>query len=335
MLSELYARVAARRRRWYEQHPDSRRRLTRPVVSVGALAVGGRGKTPVARLVAELLRDAGEHPAILSRGYGRAEPRDGVVVVRDRDSVLASVHVAGDEPLMLAERLPGVCVLVSEDRSVAGRLAETQLGATVHVLDDGFQHFPLARDVDLLLTHADDLDQTTMPGGRLREPLDTARLADAGIVDAADMAAATTVADRLGLATAFRLERTLGTPRVVGGDADRVHVPPGARVLAVAGIAMPARFSDALRAAGFDVVDVLAFKDHHRFTAGDIRRIADRARRHDVAWVLTTEKDAVRLAPHAPLAFPIAAVPLAVRVDPSDDFRSWLLRRLTADGADQ
>lgn len=333
MLSNLYASVAAYRRRWFEQHPESRRRLTRPVISVGALDVGGRGKTPVAGLIAELLRDAGEYPAILSRGYGREDRTDGVVVVRDRDAVRVTVTTAGDEPLMLAERLQGVCVLVSDDRYMAGRLAETRLGATVHVLDDGFQHLALARDIDLLLTHADDLDQKTLPSGRLRERPDTAQRADAVIVDAADRAAAVAVADRLGVETVFRLERTMGTPQLVGLATSSAAVPDGARVLAVAGIAMPVRFGEALTATGYDVVDVLAFKDHHRFTSVDITCIADRARCANVEWVLVTEKDAVRLAPHVPLPFRLASVPLAVRIEPAGEFSSWLLTRLPRDGA--
>jgi len=332
MLSDLYASVAAYRRRWYEQHPESRRRLTQPVISVGALGVGGCGKTPVAGLIAELLRDAGEHPAILSRGYGREDRTDGVVVVRDRGAVLATVTTAGDEPLMLAERLPGVCVLVSDDRYVAGRLAETRLGATVHVLDDGFQHLPLARDIDLLLTHADDLDQKTLPSGRLRERPDTAQRADAVIVDTADRKAAVAVADRLGLKAVFRLERALGPPQLVGLATSSVAVPNDARVLAVAGIAMPNRFVEALTATGYDVVDFLAFKDHHRFTSVDITCIADSARCANVEWVMVTEKDAVRLAPYVPLPFQLVSVPLTVRIEPAGEFNSWLLTRLTHEG---
>ena len=390
MLSELYARVAARRRRWYERHPDARRRLSRPVVSVGALAAGGRGKTPVAAVVAGLLRDAGERPAILSRGYGRRVRADGVVVVSDAEQVRAGVETAGDEPRMLAERLAGVPVLVGDDRYLAGRLAETRLGATVHVLDDGFQHLALARDLDLLLVSPHDVDGRTLPRGRLRERPRTARLADALIVDARDAAESAVVAERFGVAKSFLLRRTLGAPRLVGngrppaGDAPAVAgtaAPPGAgvevrvpaaagvaeptgvgvrvpaaagvaepagvgvgeRVLAVAGVAEPGRFADALAAAGFDVAGTLAFADHHRFTAADVRRIASRASALGACAVLTTEKDAVRLAPGvvprgaslaaAPLAgVPLAAVPLHVAVEPADEFRAWLLDRVAAAG---
>ena len=354
MLSALYARGAAWRRQWYAR-PGARRRLSRPVVSVGALAAGGSGKTPVAALVAELLRDAGEHPAVLSRGYGRRLPTRGVVVVRDPDRLRAGIDTAGDEPRMLAERLDGVSVLVSRDRYRAGRVAETRLGATVHVLDDGFQHLPLARDVDLVLVRAEDLDQPTFPAGRLRERPAAAGLADALVVDAADVDAAGAVADRLGARIWFLLRRSLGAPRPVvrraadgtaaaasagGGESRGPAVGGGGigqaagPVLAVAGIAAPERFRDALAAAGFDVAGLLAFADHHPFTPADVRRIAAQAAAHGAGLVLTTEKDAVRLAPFAPFDFAAAAAPLRVAVEPADRFRTWLLERVAAAAGD-
>ena len=371
VLSALYARGAAWRRQWYAR-PGARRKLSRPVVSVGALAAGGSGKTPVAALVAELLRDAGERPAVLSRGYGRRLPTRGVVVVRDPDRVRAGIDTAGDEPRMLAEGLDGVSVLVSRDRYRAGRLAETRLGATVHVLDDGFQHLPLARDVDLVLVRGEDLDQPTFPAGRLRERPATARLADALVVDAADVDAAGAVADRFGARTWFLLRRSLGDPRpvvrraadgtaaaasagggesrgpAVGGGGSRGPAVGGGGesrgpavggggigqaagpVLAVAGIAAPERFRDALAAAGFDVAGLLAFADHHPFTPADVRRIAAQAAAHGAGLVLTTEKDAVRLAPFAPFDFAAAAAPLRVAVEPAERFRAWLFERVAA-----
>ncbi len=365
MLSALYARGAAWRRRWHERRPEARRRLSRPVVSVGALAAGGSGKTPVAALVAELLRDAGERPAVLTRGYGRRVRTRGVVVVRDPRGVRAGVDAAGDEPRMLAEGLDGVSVVVAADRYRAGRLAETRLGATVHVLDDGFQHLQLARDLDLVLVHPEDPEQQTFPAGRLREPPATARLADALVVEAGDMDAAGDVAGRLGASTWFLLRRSLGALRPVEGSrtgaGTAVTAPVGAGgvsdttgaddgsgwaallddaraagpVLAVAGIARPRRFRDALAGAGFEVAGALAFADHRRFTPADVRRIAAQAAARHARLVLTTEKDAVRLAPLAPFDFALAAVPLRVAVEPADRFRAWLLERVAAATGDR
>lgn len=331
MLSALYARAAAGRRRWYERHPEARRKLSRPVVSVGALAAGGSGKTPVAALVAELLRDAGHRPAVLSRGYRRRTAGRSVVVVRDSGGLRADVDAAGDEPRMLAERLDGVSVVVARDRYRAGRLAETRLGATVHVLDDGFQHLGLARDLDLVLVHADDPRRRTFPAGRLRERPEAARRADALIVDAPGGAAGA-VADGLGVSTWFRQRRSLGGPRPLAGSRAGESTAGERRVLAVTGIAAPERFRKALAATGFEIAGALAFADHHRFTPADVRRIAAQAAARGADLVLTTEKDAVRLAPLAPFDFAAAAVPLRLAVEPADRFRAWLLGRVAAAG---
>ena len=333
ILSELYGAVARRRRRWYANRPDARRRLEQPVVSVGALAVGGSGKTPVAAYVAELLARGGERPAVLSRGYGRAARRDGVVVVRDPGGVRARLAESGDEPLMLAERLSGACVLVCADRYRAGRVAETRFDVTVHVLDDGFQHLSLERDVDLLVIGAGDAaERRTLPGGRLREHPDTAALADALIVEAPSPERAASVARRFGGAPAFRLARRLGVPVFEAPVAPEMPavVPRGARVLIVAGIARPAAFADGVRAAGYDVAASMAFADHHRFSARDVAGVARRARDVGALAVLTTEKDMVRLRPLAPFAVPVARVPLDVAVEPAGRFEVWLLERLRA-----
>ena len=177
--SSLYGAIAVQRRQWYARDATRAKRLCRPVISVGNLRVGGSGKTPTVAHLARLLLTAGERPSILSRGYARRIPADGVTVVSDGDRILSDVDHAGDEPLMLARMLPGVPVLVGPDRYLSGRFGEERLGVTVHLLDDGFQHVALFRDVDLLLVDADDLTDAVLPAGRLREPLSVARAADA------------------------------------------------------------------------------------------------------------------------------------------------------------
>ncbi len=131
--------------------------------------MGGRGKTPLAALVARLLVAAGERPAILSRGYGRRTREDGVVIVSDGTHMLADLDRSGDEPLMLARAVPGAAVLVCEQRAIAAALARRVLGATVLVLDDGFQHRSMRRDLDLVVVAPEDLRGRRAPFGRLRE----------------------------------------------------------------------------------------------------------------------------------------------------------------------
>lgn len=333
MLSKLYGVIAATRRDWYERRPHLRRRLTRPVVSVGSLAVGGRGKTPVTALIAEMLRDAGERPAVLSRGYARQRHVDGVVVVRDQDRVLTTLEVAGDEPLMLAERLYGVSVLVSKDRYAAGYLAESELDATVHVLDDGFQHLTLERDIDLLLVCPEDRREKTLPFGRLREVCETARVADAIVFDDVEGVDIEELSHSFGVSLGFRMIRTIAPPRPFNDNGNVDPIGSNARVIALAGIASPERFIQSLKQTGFNVVDALLFKDHHQFTTIDVTRITERFMATRAEWVLTTEKDAVRLTPFEPLPFRLATVPLAVAIEPAESFRSWLLRCIDSDGS--
>ena len=302
--------------------------LERPVISVGNLRVGGSGKTPIVEHLARLLIDAGERPSILTRGYARRVPQDGATVVSDGSRILATLDTAGDEPLMLARALPRAIVVVGADRYLSGRLAEHALGATVHLLDDGFQYFELARDVDLLLAADEDLSDRPLPAGRLRERLDTARVADAVLVTATYQTAAERIGRALGMETAFCVTRTIGAPRMIAGARDTVVVPPESRVFVVTGIARPERFEADVVAAGWHVAGMLPFGDHHPYVARDIKRIAAAARAARCAIVLTTEKDAVRLAACELGDLPIASVPLMVGIEPEDRFREWLLERL-------
>ena len=160
------------------------RRSSRPVISVGNLAMGGRGKTPTVAAVAQLLVDAGERPAILSRGYGRRAPIDDVVVVSDGTHVLADLDRSGDEPLMLARTVPGAAVLVCDVRAAAAALAEARYNVTVHLLDDGFQHRSLKRDVDIVVVRPEDLRGRRVPFGRLRSSPRALARAGAVLVDA-------------------------------------------------------------------------------------------------------------------------------------------------------
>ncbi len=326
--SQIYGALARLRRRRIQSTPGAIRRLGRPVVSIGNLAVGGSGKTPLTVLVARLLADAGERPAILSRGYARTAPDTGVTVVCDGRRLRADLARAGDEPLLLARTLPGVAVLVCADRYLAGCLAERHLGATVHVLDDGFQHVQLARDVDLLIVDRADVEHPRLlPSGRLREPLSSARVADAVLVTGADADQMGPLAGRLGVAEAFALYRDLEPAVEETVDGPR-PLDPGARVLVVSGIARPERFVGEAIDGGFDVAGDIAFADHHAFVPLDVARIAERARALDASHVLTTEKDFVRLLPLRPWPFRLAVRPMSVRVEPADTFAGWLLGRV-------
>lgn len=320
MLSTLYAAVARRRRERHARVPELRRRLRHPVISIGNLAVGGRGKTPLAACIARLLLDAGERPAILSRGYGRENPVEGVVVVRDPSGVRADLARSGDEPLMLARQLPAVSVLVCEDRYLAGCVAERHLGTTVHILDDGLQHLQLDRDLEIVLVGKEDVRRpVTLPAGRLREPLDTLVVADAIVVEEG------VVIETAGIpAPLFTISRTTGAP-----DYGGARVPPGP-VYAVAGIAVPAEFFKQLRSSGIEIAGTRSFPDHHRFSRADVDRLLAAARAAHAVSVLTTEKDYVRLLRFRPFSMPVGFVPLTITPEPLTDFAAWLAAGLRA-----
>lgn len=271
--------------------------------------------------IARLLLEMGERPAILSRGYARRRADAGVVVVRDRDDIRADLDRAGDEPLMLARQLPGVSILASSDRYLAGCLAERHLDATVHLLDDGFQHLQLDRDVDLLILSPEDCVPTarTLPTGRLREPIDTVLVASAVLAtDAAVFERGpeprTTPFER------FLLRKTIGDPI---GDGEG-----SMKAAALAGIAHPERFFDDLRAKGYEVVTTLPFRDHHPYSRRDLDRVFAAARAAGAMRVLTTEKDYVRMLPFRPFALPVAYLPMTIAPDPLHDFRAWIGRQL-------
>ena len=309
------------RRRGVERHPQRQRRLARPVISVGNLSVGGTGKTPVVAALAGRLIAAGHRPAILSRGYARTDAIDGVVVVSDGTAIRATVDLAGDEPLMLARQVPKAIVCVSPDRHLAGTLAEQQLGCTVHILDDGFQHLELARNLDVLVTTMGEIPNgRVIPAGRLREPMDAAARAHFLVVSDATAGAAQVEAWALGIQQSCGAARTLAAPLSIRLKADTTTAGvtrDGARVMAVAGIANPQRYFEALKHADWNVVETMVFPDHHRYTATDIATIDVKLKASGADVVFTTEKDAVRLESWS-LPFAIYRVPLVVQFDPPD-----------------
>lgn len=323
--ARIYGSVAAARRHWRQMAPQA---LTCPVISVGNLAVGGRSKTPVVASLARLLHGWGERPAVLSRGYRRRRPSKAVVVVRDADHMRARLDESGDEPYMLARELPGCCVLVHTQRHAAGVYAEQQLDCTVHILDDGFQHVQLARDVNLVLLTLDDvLSGEVLPAGRLREPLAALEHADAVLAVDASAARMSMALGRLVDLPVFEVHRHLGPPRGLSGVTDFSGLMREPVVLVTA-IASPERVASDVEAAGWRVVSHLAYRDHHDFDAADIAAIAARVEATGARAVVTTAKDAVKLERWLPMPVPVAVIPLDVVIEPARDFHAWLRDRL-------
>jgi len=245
-----------------------------------------------------------------------------VVVVSDGEHLLADVDRAGDEPLMLARALPGAMVLVCEQRAIAAALATRTFGATVLLLDDGFQHRAMRRDLDLVIVSSADLGARRLPFGPLREGPGALRRAS-GIVIDGEMSDA----DRARLPVAsFLMKRKLAAPIALE---PRQPVPPrGSTVVALAAIAQPDRFTKSLESHGWRVAKTVSFRDHYRFSSSDIANVAAAVRETQATGVLTTEKDAIRLLSFRPLPVPIAAVPLEVSFEPPGVFEGWFASRL-------
>lgn len=293
-----------------------------PCISVGNLAWGGRGKSPVVIHIVRLLLAAGERSAVLTRGYGRRHRVDGVVVVSDAGGHFADLDRAGDEPLMIARAVPEAMVFVCEQRAIAAALATERFGATVLVLDDGFQHRQFPRDVDIVLVTPGDLRDRRVPFGRLRESVAALGRAHAVVLDgdSASMPAVERAAPR---ARCFTLSRRLGAATPL--DPRRTFPAGPTPVVAVAGIAQPGRFAESLGQAGWTVARALEFPDHHRYHRGDVDRMIQAMRDSGAGAIVTTAKDAVRLDAVGPIDAPIGIVPLEAVVEPADAFSAWLL----------
>lgn len=296
------------RRTAYERGWLRRERLAGPVVSVGNLAVGGRGKTPVVGRVCEILREEGREVAVLSRGY-RGSFRGDCLIVSDGVQILASAAEAGDEPVMLARQLPGVVVAVGPRRARVGQAVEARFGRRVHVLDDGFQHLALHRDLDIVCVEACDLDDVPMPGGRLRESPSALRRADLILLAVPPEAAV----PHLGLA--LPAGAVLGLSRQKIGLFTRDGQPAATPRLPflLAAIADPERFRDV--AAFHEVAGTAFFRDHHVFATPQLQKVARRARETGADAIVTTAKDEVRLPADLDLGLPILVLRIAVGIE--------------------
>lgn len=317
----FYGWAHGRRRRYWATRSES---LGRPVVSIGNLHWGGSGKTPTVIAAARGLQAGGRRVAVLSRGYRRRGRTP--LLVSLGDGVLATVKEAGDEPVMIAEHAPGVVVAVGADRRAAAALTlDRAPGIDVFLLDDGFSHLRVRRDVEILTFPADDpfAGGLLPPGGRLREPLGMARLADAAVITGLE-AGAELLAD---FRSTLRRHGFAGRVFTSTLRFELVGGPPPERPLLVTGVARPERVARTAAAAGLEYVDHLRFPDHHSYQPRSLRAIEAACVRHRCDAVVTTSKDEVKLREGLPGgAPPLLVLSVEARIDV--DFLPWLAGRL-------
>jgi tetraacyldisaccharide 4'-kinase len=306
-LSAMYGGVVGVRNVLYDRRWLRSRLLRGPVISVGNLSVGGSGKTPFAILLGELLKSRGVRFDVLSRGYGRSTR--GVLLVEPgglpRDF--------GDEPLLIARRLQ-VPVIVGEDRYEAGRFAEARFGPQIHLLDDGFQHRRLRRSFDIVLVTPDDVRDSLLPGGRLREPLRSLQRADAVVLTSGASPESFPLAGK----TVWRVRRGI----VVDNLTQQVPERP----VVFCGIARPQNFLLQLRAAGIDPIAEAFFRDHHSYTEKDVQDLLQLRQRSEAGGFLTTEKDAVNLGGYLAVLAPLAVVPVKMELADAANVVDTMLR---------
>jgi len=286
-----------------------------PVLCVGNYHLGGAGKTPTTLALVQLLRDLGEHPVVLSRGYG-GRLRGPILVDAQRHSA-ADV---GDEPLMMARTAP---VVVARERTDGAALARSQ-GASVIVMDDGFQNPALVKDASLIVidSRRGVGNGCVFPAGPLRAPLPLQVARTDVMIIVGDGQAADAVAAQIAARGGPVLRARL-TP-----DETSLERLKGRRVLAFAGIGDPARFFATLRASGVEIAEQRAFPDHHPFTADELASLADSARRGGLTLV-TTEKDLARIGPDAAsLGSDLVALAVTLVVEEEARLRRFLLERI-------
>lgn len=301
-----YALAARLRAYGYQGGWLTQRRLPVPVISVGNLTVGGTGKTPIVIEVTQWLLASGRRVAVLSRGYRRSG-RGGLLLVSDGARILATEAEAGDEPSLIARRCRRAVVAVGGDRYRLGRWVLDTCEVDCIVLDDGFQHMGLHRDVNLLLLDATDRDglRQVLPAGRLREPMSAATRATAVVITRAEKGTQVeAVMTRLRSAvhrlppTAHAAFKPMEIVSIATETSRDLEWCRGKRALLVSGVGHPASFKATAEDLGLTVAAAVVYRDHHRYSIQDVNALRARAAALKTELVLTTEKDAGKIQPY-------------------------------------
>src|SRR5438067_1413397 len=344
LLSLVYERLVQVRLFLYRKRVLRERALGCLVISIGNLTVGGTGKTPIVEKFARALQKGGRHVAILSRGYKsvprpskrsllaklRGDNPDPPRIVSDGKSLLLDSLTAGDEPYMLAHNLKNVAVLVDKDRVKSGLFAIEKMNADTLLLDDGLQYLHLKHRLDIVLVdrQAPFGNEFLLPRGTLREPPRNLRRASYIFITKNTGQSNDTLIARIRRynRTAEIIEcahRPLYLQNIYTGERimlDRLH---GAFIGSICAIAVPESFEGALKNLGANVDLSLRYIDHHYYTEGELRSFVNRCIRRDLAMIVTTEKDAVRMPrlPETDVKVPIYF--LRVEIEILSSHESW------------
>ena len=318
------------------------------VISLGNITVGGTGKTPTAQRLARDIRDLGYKVVILNRGY-RAKWRGEVGIVSDGKSLHMSAAEAGDEAYMLAKHLPNVPVLIGAERAVTGRYAIENFGAEIAILDDGYQHWQLVRDMDILLVDAVNVfgNGYILPRGTLRESMSHISRADVCLItkiDQAEAGAGEYIRDTVHKYNKnAQIVESIHQPRCfipladwfkdLSQDGISTEKISGRKVMAVSAIGNPASFERTLKDLGAEVIESLRYPDHHEYTMNEMQDVLQQADALDAEVIVLTEKDAVKIPEEVAetnWSIPIFVICVEVKFQTGgEEFKSELKRRLS------
>lgn len=334
-LTVAYGALTRLRLAAYEKGLLKTSRLNAPVISVGNLTAGGTGKTPLVEWICRVLAREGRNVAVLTRGYGRTNARQRVIV-SDGVNVLGTTQQSGDEPQLLAENLKGIAAVVCDsDRAAAGNWAIEHLGANVFVLDDGFQHLRLARDLNILVIDASNPwgGGHLLPYGRMRESRRGLSRADCVVITrAGDHSNLAVLQNEIqGFTTAPIFTSRMQTTLIRRIDSTRAEefdsLPqPFAGFCAVGN---SRSFFDHLKREGFDLACTQSFPDHYNYSQADIDRFIEKARTFGATGLITTAKDAVKIRDFA-FELPCYVLEIEIVIDQHDTLVDLIRKAVVA-----
>lgn len=324
-LGFLYGKLMAMRSLAFSLGLFSSHTVDVPVISVGNLTMGGSGKTPVVMYLARLLKEKGFSPAVISRGYKGAAGNN-INIVSDGKATLLSPVDAGDEPYLIAQSLPDVPVLTGKKRIFPSLHAVNELHCDIIILDDGFQHLSLKRNLDLVLFNSRTLNKFyhVFPSGLLREAFSALKRSQCIIY---------TNTDEKNISQTGKFHKSIAPCLTHSNHFFTQYVPTrlvdaagnsfsigdvSGRAAAFCGIASPERFEETLAALSFDPVFLETFADHHQYTPDDIANLERMSLLNDIKILLTTQKDLVKLK-FMTCSVPILAVAMDVKTGPEFD----------------
>ena len=351
LLGSIYGKVADVRNRLYDLGVFETYDIGARTISIGNITTGGTGKTPLVAYVAEILAARSEKVCILTRGYGRENPKTRVLV-SDGDQICANARESGDEPYELANKLLSKAIVIADsNRVAAAEWAKRKFGVTAFVLDDGFQHRKAKRDVDIVCVDATNPfgGGKVLPAGRLREPLANLKRADVVVITRANLIEdisnlKSQISDLKADAAVFvsnnriasireleefnaetrRTQRKEETEKVVLERTEsQLSELKKKAVFAFCGLGNPENFFGQLKREGYRINETKAFRDHYIYTQYDVSNIESLVRQKGGGIIFTTAKDAVKLS-DLKFEIPCYVVKIEIKIDDPEAFAALL-----------